>query len=106
MRETAQSSVKQSTCWVTRDRDHSRLHTSCPYNMRKMLPHIAEEYDYQTTNRLLMEKISHPRRNKLILDSLRTCDGQHRVTHYSGDSDSRKRRRIGAKVVRMLKSRE
>jgi hypothetical protein len=34
-----------------------------------LLPHIIEEYQYRITNELLDEKISHPKRDKLIAGS-------------------------------------
>jgi len=36
----------------------------------KVLPHITEEYEFRITNRLLIDKITNPRRDKTIVDSL------------------------------------
>lgn len=47
----------------------------CPPSARpprrtRLLPHIHEEYDFRITNRLLIEKITNPRRDRTIVDSL------------------------------------
>ena len=41
----------------------------CLSKTKKLLPHIIEEYQYRITNELLDEKISHPKRDKLITGS-------------------------------------
>jgi hypothetical protein len=35
-----------------------------------MLPHINEEYEFRITNKLLIQKIANPRRDRIIIDSL------------------------------------
>jgi hypothetical protein len=49
--------------------------STCPPGVRpprrtRLLPHIHEEYDFRITNRLLIEKITNPRRDRTIVDSL------------------------------------
>lgn len=36
----------------------------------KLLPHIAEEYNYRITNHLLLKKIISPKRDKTIMHSI------------------------------------
>jgi hypothetical protein len=40
------------------------------YLMAKVLPHIKEEFHFRVENRLMVEKIVHPRRDKTIVESL------------------------------------
>lgn len=46
---------------------------------KKLLPHIIEEYQYRITNELLSHKISHPRRDKIIAESLSSQKGKKRT---------------------------
>ena len=52
------------------------------YNIDKLLPHIAEEYNYRITNHLLIKKIICPRRDKIIMNSLEHVS-QHRKNNSS-----------------------
>lgn len=54
-----------------RSKQGARPKTShyCLSKTKKLLPHIIEEYQYRITNELLDEKISHPKRDKLITGS-------------------------------------
>lgn len=45
-------------------------HQTKKYEGLKPLPHISEEYNYRTTNHLLIKKIISPRRDKVIMHSL------------------------------------
>lgn len=49
----------------SKSRPHKQKHSSI-----KILPHIAEEYNYRITNHLLIKKIISPRRDKIIVQSL------------------------------------
>jgi hypothetical protein len=40
------------------------------YENIKLLPHIAEEYNFRITNHLLIKKIISPKRDKIIVQSL------------------------------------
>lgn len=40
------------------------------YRMVKVLPHIKEEFYYRVENKLMVQKITNPRRDKIIVDSL------------------------------------
>lgn len=37
--------------------------------VKKLLPHISEEYEYKITNQLLLSKILNPKRDKLIMQN-------------------------------------
>lgn len=43
------------------------LHISKSKVIKKLLPHISEEYEYKITNQLLVSKIINPKRDKLIV---------------------------------------
>jgi hypothetical protein len=58
-----------------RPADHHRQ--SCDeYKLAKVLPHIKEEFHYRVENRLMVEKIIHPRRDKTIVESLANTPGK------------------------------
>lgn len=40
------------------------------YRLVKVLPHIKEEFYYRVENKLMVQKITNPRRDKSIVDSL------------------------------------
>jgi hypothetical protein len=40
------------------------------YRQPRVLPHIKEEFHYRVENRLLVDKIINPRRDKVIMESL------------------------------------
>lgn len=44
--------------------------SSDDYRCSRILPHITEQYQFRINNRLLIEKIINPRRDKTIIDSL------------------------------------
>jgi hypothetical protein len=48
----------------------SHRHSYDEYRLAKVLPHIKEEFYYRVENRIMVEKIINPRRDKTILDSL------------------------------------
>jgi hypothetical protein len=47
-------------------KQHRSLHIHGQRMDKKLLPHIAEEYQYKITNQLLVQKIMNPKRDKLI----------------------------------------
>ena len=66
---------------------------------KKLLPHIHEEYSFRITNRLLIYKIMHPKRDKNITDSLlhtslsQTINNQSQISSFGSHS----RKNIGPK---------
>lgn len=46
------------------------------YRHSKLLPHINQQYEFRITNRLLLQKIINPRRDRTIVESLSRTTAQ------------------------------
>lgn len=57
------------------------------YRLVKVLPHIKEEFYYRVENKLMVQKIINPRRDKTIVESLVN------TTTYKRSSRRKKRHR-------------
>ena len=64
-------STKQSYLQYYQTNSHSNTFTRQRKRYPpKILPHIAEEYNFRITNHLLVKKIMNPKRDKIIKNSL------------------------------------